>query len=400
MNIDLNKKVYVPNPVHKQSRKRTKNLILGITLLCTSVLGLIILLILALTVLKDDLVADPTTNQLSVAGNMFYASIFFLVIIGIPGILFISGKFDRTTKPGNRLSELVESIYGIESCYRPIEGVNLDESNSLNLFSRKFIDFSDYLKGVTDKDVNFELSFLSSKYIDLNDEVKSKHLIEIKKYGVTDSKEAENIANSNKNNLSIDNKNLGVQSINGTMIIFRNLVDFYQGKYFQIKSKTMMEDYSFIEEIDKTDKQNNGIIDINNDGDSSVVFTDSRKEISKNYLINSLDSIDIISKFIDSNFLNSLKQLSSMYDKGFAIVYRENTLYVFINKYYINLIKLNEDKKLTRNEKDKLLVKSLESILNISQLFKLKGNYKSVYSSIYKTYRQIVASKNTEENNN
>ena len=129
------------NPLHKRAKKRKVNLITGIALTSICGVGLLLALILSLTVFKNILDMDGP-NFDSQAMNIYYVTIVFLVLFGVSGILFITGKFDKKIKVDEHLKDIIELNYGLDAEYKPLLGVNIDEVNSLKFVKTEFSDLS------------------------------------------------------------------------------------------------------------------------------------------------------------------------------------------------------------------------------------------------------------------
>lgn len=339
------------NPLHKRAKKRKVNLITGIVLTSICGVGLLLALILSLTVFKNILDMDGS-NFDSQAMNIYYVTIVFLVLFGVSGILFITGKFDKKIKVDEHLKDIIELNYGLDAEYKPLLGVNIDEVNSLKFVKTEFSDFSDYLKGVTDSDVLFECSYLSNVSFEKT-ENKRKRLLEIKKYNIGDDTEK-----------VLDSNSKDVKEISGTCLIFRNISDSFDGKLV-IKHRDIED--GIIEDMER------------------VIFSDSRKEFQHRCYVYS-DNVSKADNFIDSKKIASYEKLCQIFKNGIVIVYCYNHVYVFINKFYMNLAAINEDRKLTKDERDSLIYKSLERLAYVNDVLNLKGTYKSIYKDIFKPY--------------
>lgn len=366
-------KQYKSNPPNKMSYQRKKHLIQGIV--CVSVAGatLVILGILMLTVLKDKISetivneAGESIVQSTSLGNTLYFVIVIVALLGVLGILFITGKFDKNLKPNNLLQESLNKTFGVETHYIPYQGLKLDEVNDL-LNDNLFQEYSDYLVAVTDSKVRFEASYLNSfKTYEVKEHTK---LIETKKYDNQVSKydipntgdTVEEIYKDSGLEYSIKESRELENATNGTMIIFRNILNnpFTNGDSLTIHTKN----------ISLLDFKNLGSYYQHNKEGLEVFTTNDSK--AKDYLQGTL--------------LSRIEKLSKLFNKGVIVHYEHNNLYFYINKYRMDLMGIADDRKLTQPIKQKLIYKTLDTIGLINSILKLKGDYKSPYNDLYKSF--------------
>ena len=65
----------------------------------------------------------------------------------------------------------------------------------------------------------------------------------------------------------------------------------------------------------------------------------------------------------------------------------------------MNLAAINEDRKLTKDERDSLIHKSLERLAYVNDVLNLKGTYKSIYKDIFKPYYKNRYKEKTQTRN-
>lgn len=368
--MEEKKKFYKPNPIAKTSLKRKRHIIWGIALAIVAVIGIILTFVIIEIGLKNVITEEETRTTLD------YTITIGFVMIGVVGLLFLSGKFDKTIKADDKLKDLISYYYGIDSVYNPLEGVNLDEVNSLGFKDVEFVGFYDYFKATTKNKVRFESSYVYEK--DLNrEEYKTQKLIEIRKFDVPTQNQEKAIDINEEGKIVYNGNAEKSASCNGTFIIYRDIENAPDFELY-IKDKDVVK------------------MNIDDNNYQKVLFSDSRSKFTSRYEIYSTEP-EKAEEYLSSKLLSRFVKLEKYFKKGITFFFKDGDLFVFLNKYRMNLVKIQEDRTLDKSVKETLVKESLDAMGLISFILELKGHYHSPYDDIYKSKNDTDFSKQVDD---
>ena len=210
-----------------------------------------------------------------------------------------------------------------------MEGVNLDEVNSLGFKDVEFVGFYDYFKATTKNKVRFESSYVYEK--DLNrEEYKTEKLIEIRKFDVPNQNQEKAIDINEEGKIVYNGNAEKSASCNGTFIVYRDIENAPDFELY-IKDKDVVK------------------MNIDDNKYQKVLFSDSRSKFTSRYEIYSTEP-EKAEEYLSSKLLSRFVKLEKYFKKGITFFFKDGDLFVFLNKYRMNLVKIQEDRTLAHSD--------------------------------------------------